>query len=225
MGRVEWWSKVVIYFSAILPVFRLIALACLTVACTTTTPLAAGVWPLEDNTAPLPTSATDTFPETLSVVTGAQSAYSWAHGKAYVRAAPADVWRAFQDPEVVVDRHGTDSHTVALNNEPEYAFSFLIHHDKSIVNWDEQWRYGVPDGTFSDPQLALIRYQKVDGTSFITLLEGSITVREVAGEPAVAIVEFINHINAADSDTSTAVRTLNNQYSSVLAKVKGQPLP
>ena len=203
----------------------LTGLALTMAACTTTTPLAAGVWPLEDNTAPLPSAGPGTYPQTLSIVTGSQDAYDWAHGKAWVQAAPADVWRALQDPEVLVDRHGTDSHAVTVDDEPEYAFSFSIHYTKSIVAWDEQWRHGVSQGTFALPEVALIRYQKVAGTSFIALLEGSITVREVPGERAVSIVEFINHIKATGADTNTAVTTLHNQFSSVLAKLEGQALP
>ena len=203
------------------------AVLALLVACggTIWTPLPPGMHTLEANTAPWPQSKTDPYPESLAIVTGWKQAYDWGHARAYIHASPAAVWRAFQDPEVVADRHGTDAHSVQLNAEPAYPFSFRIHYEESIVDRYENWRFGESDWLEDQPQLALVRYQKTEGTSFIHLLEGSIIVGAVDGHADVAVVELIFHLSAANSGVEQVLKTLNNQYSSVLAKVRGKPLP
>ncbi len=194
-------------------------------ACSSETPLAAGVTPLEANTAPLPTLAGDPYPEVQATVTGTKSDYDWAHGQAYVKASPAAVWQALHDPEVVTDRHGTTSHSIKLNSEPAYSFSFRIDYHAGGVEWFEDWRYAVQAGSESAPEQAMIRSQKTDGTTFISLIEGEIAVRAVAGQSDVTLVQQIAHIKSVGSNAQTAKKTLDDQYASLLAKVKGLPLP
>ncbi len=199
-------------------------LAC--AGCNTQTPF-LGVNPLEANLAPLPTQAGDPYPETLSALTGKKDAYSWAHGKGYVKASPAAVWKALQDPNVVIDRKNTDTQSVQLHSEPKYAWSYKIHYTagNGFAEWWENWRFAVVDGTFEAPTTGLIRYQKTDGSTYIDLIEGSIYVRAIDGQGGVAIVEMINHVKAVGQGADNAKATLDAQYGALLAKVKGKPLP
>ena len=61
------------------------------------------------------------------------------------------------------------------------------------VAWDELWRFGTVTGTPDAPELAMIRYQKVFGSDFITLIEGSILLR--AAEAGHTELEFIEHLS------------------------------
>jgi len=196
-------------------------------ACSNETTMKAGVNPLEDNTAPLPVQAGDGHPETLSVATGSNDSYIWAHGRGYVKAAPAAVWKILQDPEVVADRHAPDSHSYAIHSEPKYAFSFRMHYvaGGGFAEWWENWRYAAMQGTFEAPELGIIRYQKTDGTSWIKVLEGSITVRAISGEANACIFENIHHIKDPQSDAASAKKTLDAEFGSVLARLRGKPLP
>jgi len=194
-------------------------------ACSAQTPLPAGVGPLEDNTAPIPIQAGDPYPEQQATVVGSKGEYDWAHGQGFVKAPPVAVWKALHDPEVVVDRHGTTSHSIQLNSEPQYAFSFRIHYEAGGIEWWENWRYAVQQGTESAPVLARIRSQKTEGTAFISLLEGEIALRAVDGQPGMTLVQQIVHIKAMGASAQTAKKTLDDQYASLLAKVKGLPLP
>ncbi len=197
----------------------------LTVACTAETPLPAGVTPLEANTAPVPSQPGDPYPETQATVTGSTADYDWAHGQGYIAASPGAVWKALHDPEVVVDRHGTSAHSVTSNSEPQYSFSFRIDYQAGGVEWQEAWRYAVQAGSEAAPEQAMIRSQKIAGTTFIKRLEGQITVLAVAGHPDRTLVQQVAHIKAVGSNAQTAKKTLDDQFSSLLAKVKGQPLP
>ncbi len=196
--------------------------AILVAGCNKETVFPPGLEPLEPNTAPAPGAAGDPFPEVLSVVTGKTNDYDWGHARAFVKATPASVWKALRDPAVVTDRHGTDKQEVTLGTEPQYAFSFQLHYTVSIASWTESWRYGAVEGSFEDPELGMVRYQKIDGTYFIEVIEGSLMVKSVEDHPDVTALELVNHMKTPQIDIP---RVLNNQYSSLLAKVRGQPLP
>mgnify|MGYP006951174666 CR=1 FL=1 len=133
------------------------------------TPFPPGLEPLEDDTAPEPA---DLYSETLSAITK-DTNYSYVYARGYVQVDPATVWAAAEAPDPNVAICSTTSHTVDVANDPTYEYSFLVHYTEDnvvTVQWDDQWRFGTIDDA---PFFGMIKHQKVQGSSFITLRSSS----------------------------------------------------
>ena len=105
--------------------------------------------------------------------------YIHIYGRGDVLAPPAMVWAAMQDPNADVALCSTNDQMITPNNDPTYEFSFLVSYtvnDVVTVQWDDQWRFGTIDGTPDAPTLAIAKHQKIDGSSFIQLGEGTVTL-------------------------------------------------
>jgi len=183
-----------------------------------------GLEPLEDNMVPVPQGGTPT--EGISFVTG-ENDYKWVHGRGYILADPATVWAATKDPERMAATCSTDRHTVMLGLEPQYEYGFQLHYEVDqviTVAWDESWRYGTVLGTPATPELAIIRYQKVFGSDFISLLEGSIQVL-ATDQPGVTEMQFIEHLSALGGSAGQMQDAMQHRFDIVAAVAHGQPLP
>jgi hypothetical protein len=190
------------------------------------TPFPPGLEPLEENRARRPTADGDPYPEVLALVSGDTGDYAWGHGRAFVKADLATTWAAIRTPEVCVDRRQVDEWTVVLDTEPEYDFSFRVHNlvDRLItVEFDVAWRHGAVDGTREAPVLTGGRWSKVEGSTTIEILRGSIVARAVA--EGVTEVEFEEHIKALIGGTEHIESYLTDYFASIVAQAHGQPLP
>jgi hypothetical protein len=184
----------------------------------------AGLEPLADATAAWPTG-TDAapYPEEVSVDSGDDDAFAWATARGYVDRPLADVFTAVQDPDVGVDRRRVTSWTTDSGVEPEYEVSFVVHtHVEDIVNvdYDLTWREGHTD---DETGTIAVRWAKTDGSSLVSLLEGSIVLTPVEDE--VTGLEFVEHLDAATQGPDVVATYLGDFYASVLAEAHGDPLP
>lgn len=180
-----------------------------------------GLEPLEDNTAPDPAGI-----DQLAVVTGNMSGYAFGHARGWINAPAEAVWMALQDPEVVVSWRQTSRHLASPMPDPAYEVRFTLHYevdDLINVSWDEDWRYGTVIGVPVMPELAMARYQKVFGTTFIDLIEGSIQV--LPKDQTTTEIQLIEHVDAAQGGTSEIETTARDRFASVVARVHGLPLP
>lgn len=190
----------------------------------------AGLEPLEDNRAPVPEGTDDDpYPEELSLVSGHDetSDYGWAHAIGFAHADLRDTWAALQDPEVDIDRRRVQEWEVTEDYESGYDNSYLIHnvsHDIVTVTFDIAWRHGAVEGTADAPELVAIRWQKVEGTEFVTLLEGSALLEPV--DDGVTQISLVEHLDSAGSGEEEDVEAyFTDLYASVLAWLAGEPLP
>lgn len=191
------------------------------------TPFMPGLQPLEASTAPAPAAtATERYPEVISVRSGRVSAYEWGHGRAYVRAPIARVYEALRDPEVNTDRRRVSEFMTTSNSEPEYPFSYRVHNvvnDVVTLEFDVSYRLGPLSGTDSAPTAVAQVYQKTFGSDFITLMRGSVVARQVDAETTE--IEVVRHLRSIGTDTSDIEQFIRDMYTSLLARVRGQPLP
>jgi len=186
-----------------------------------------GLDTLSDNTATLP-SGTDAepYPETLNHVTGETDDYAWAHAKGYVHADTATVWAAFQDVDVVTDRANVDTWTKEDSDEEGYDVSFLVHclvNDLVEVAWDVGWFQSLNAGTAAAPQEVVGRVQKVEGSEFIELLEGSVLLRPA--DTNVTEVQLIYHVGSVGDDPAAVEDWVTAVYADAVAWSKGEALP
>src|SRR5262249_57411091 len=131
-----------------------------------------------------------------------------------------------KEAAVVASRRQTDSWSYTLDETPLYEYSFTIHYEVDeilTVEWDEEWRYGTIQGTPENPQLAIIRWQKVFGSSFISLIEGEISV--APAENGQTEVDFVEHVDALQADQNNIRITIQDEFAALVARSHGQPLP
>lgn len=191
------------------------------------TPVPAGVAALEVNTASEPTgTAAERFPETLEMLTGQGDGYEWVHAKGFVKRPIAEVWAAFQDPEVVVDRRKVARWTVARDVDSSVDVSFVVGNtveDVIDVFFEITWRQSAVEGTADEPERVAMRFDKTFGTVFIEILRGSIELTPV--DEDTTRVALIEHLQAAQGGIDNAVTYLRDLHGSVAARAAGRPLP
>jgi hypothetical protein len=166
------------------------------------------------------------YTETLSLQQGTDDVSDYVRASGYVLASIEDTWTAFQQPNVVADRHNISSFTSAENVETGYEVSFAIYvtvNNIVTVNFTLTWREGAVEGTEAAPQAVAIGYQKTDGSSYISLMTGSIGLVQVT--PTITRVDFYQRMNASNTDSSNIALWTNGMYASVVAYVHGKPLP
>ena len=190
------------------------------------TPFPPGLEPIEDN--PVPTQQGGARTETL--VTQAMDddqGVRHIYGRGYVLAPPAQVWLAAKTPEAMVATCSTDAQMITPNDEPSYEFSFLVHyvvHNFVTVEWDDQWRYGTVEGTPEAPTLAATKHQKINGSDFLTLSEGTVQV-SATDDPAVTELAFVELLEAAGGGDSDVIKGVQHNYDAMVAATHGDPLP
>ncbi len=150
-----------------------------------------------------------------------------AYGRGLVFAPPGEVWAASKQPEAMVARCNTSRHVVTPDTEPEHELSFLVHYvvdDILTVEWDDQWRGDVIEGTADAPKLVMIKHQKVQGSDFIYVSEGSIQLR-ATDDPGATELWFVEHLRALSGSTDQVLRGMSDNYDALVAIVHGQPIP
>jgi hypothetical protein len=203
---------------------KYVVLAVLLAACqhNIKTPFPPGLEPLEDDAAP----PADMASETISI-TSTDSDFIRVYGRGYVQTDPATVWAASQSPDPNMAICSTTSRTVDIANETQYEYSFLVHYevdDVLTVRWDDQWRFGVIEGTADAPTFGMIKHQKTMGSSFITLSEGTIQVL-ATDNPQLTELDFVEHLNAVEASADDVIKGVTHNYNSLVAVSHGNPVP
>ena len=137
-----------------------------------------GLEPLEDNVVELPAgTADDPYPAGWEIETAEAARWDTVYLRGYIHAPPADVLEAFRDPNVGTDARSADEWTFEYPEDTgEYDDLYLVHsttYDIITVNWTTEFRYGVIEGTLEDPLFVAIRWQKIEGSSILRVIEGS----------------------------------------------------
>ncbi|MBK8169183.1 MAG: hypothetical protein IPK60_02425 [Sandaracinaceae bacterium] len=181
----------------------------------------------EQNTASLPEATADEpYPELLTLIQANSDPFDFVHARGYVHAPIARVWEAMKTPDVVADRRAVDEYSVTQDVEPEYVVSFRIRnvvHDFVTVEFENTWRQDVLEGTEDEPTQVVCNYKKTWGTSFIDLMEGSITLNVVT--PDVTEFAIVQHLDATSADSDEIASASRDMYASVVAFVHDQALP
>ncbi|MCK6519814.1 hypothetical protein L6R49_00075 [Myxococcota bacterium] len=186
-----------------------------------------GLAPLAENTASAPASTEgDPWPEQLSVVSDGEAEPMWVHARGYIQAPVATVWAALATPEVVVDRRVVGEWTVQEDDPPRYDVGFLLHYlvfDVVTVEFDLQWDQAVVGGSAAAPTQVAARMTKVDGTVFISLMECSVLLVEVA--EGVTEVQLVYQLESATGEIEPAAAYVTDLFGSLKAVAHGEPLP
>ncbi len=188
------------------------------------TPFPPGLESLEDNAVPVQQGGA--YTETLRTST-VDADEKKIYGRGYVLLDPGTVWAASKDPEANVAVCSTSTQDITPNNDPGYEFSFIVHYVVNnilTVQWDDQWRWGVIEGTLEAPILGMIKHQKTEGSSFIELSEGTIQI-SATDDPNVTELAFVEHLQAVGGGVSDVLTGVQHNFDSIVAVSHGNPIP
>lgn len=226
---------------------RLLAPAAIVATCAlggcfenTTTEFPAGYEPWEPNNAPYPTpTADDPCPETIAFgenfsfqtanVDGRMFRANAVHGRACIHQPMSVVWEALQDPLVGKDQTTVNTFMVIDPPMPEECdglYQSQINAGSPIsVDFRLCWRMQVVEGTDDAPTLTASRWQKVWGSSALSIMEGSIVAHPLDADPSITVIEYQYHLNAVSSDHDTIRNYLTVIYGRLLDRSYDRPLP
>lgn len=185
-----------------------------------TTPFPAGLEPFEDNI--VPARPDGPFDEGLRTDARETDGVIQVYARGFVTVPFETLWQAAQSPEPNVSVCKTSSHSVTIGNEPQYDYSFLVHYvvnDILTVEWDDQWRFGRITA-----ELGMIKHQKIQGSDFVALSEGSIQVLATS-DPGVSELAFVEHLDAVMAGTDDVLQGVRHNYASLVAVGHGTPIP
>lgn len=186
-----------------------------------------------DNLTPLPEGLTELEPNQASpsplgqiqFVDG-EDDYLWLHGRASLVADVAVVWDGLQVAERVVAICSINRYRITPIADPLYDFSFTSDNEVDnvlTVDWQETWRFG----TLRDDALGSqrrIRYQKTQGSSFISLIEGELDLTTEASTGVVEI-SLIEHLKAIGGGIADMKQSMQRRFDIMVALAEGAPLP
>jgi hypothetical protein len=189
----------------------------------------ANLAPWDDpNMAPLPpATATHACAEELVVVPqGTIGRFHQSHAKGCIHAPLSEVWPAITDPEVAHVASLATYMVVEPRMETEcpgigYDSIYQTQWSQSGVDARLCWRHVVAEGTPTAPTRTLTRWQKVWGTIFISVMEGSLVASPHPTDPSITVVEYQYHLGAAMSDHATIEAFLTEIFTRLVARTHG----
>lgn len=189
-----------------------------------TTEFPEGLEPWEMPNEAEPPAATDTepYPEEITFVRKRWMGALSMHSRAYVHADVATTFAAVRHPLAGADRRPAVTFEWEDDVEPDYEHSHRSHlviPDIVTVEFWLTWRSGVVEGTSEEPIITATRWQKTDGTSAISLLEGSIVCTRVNDEVTELQIQY--HLNAVASNFDTIENYLRGYFDSILLLAHG----
>ncbi|MBP9085293.1 MAG: hypothetical protein KBG15_04205 [Kofleriaceae bacterium] len=186
-----------------------------------------------DNVDPLPDGLTELEPN--QAITGAvgqlqfvhgEDDFIWLHGRASLAGDAAVVWAGLQFAERVVATCSIDRYRITPIVDELYDFSFTSDNEVDnivTVDWQESWRFGTLRNDVSGSERR-IRYQKTEGSSFISLIEGEI---ELVTDPNSGFVDIslIEHLKAVGGGVADMKQSMQRRFDIMAALAQGAPLP
>ena len=89
--------------------------------------------------------------------------------------------------------------------------------------WDSEYRYGAVEGTFQVPSQAIMRFQKISGTDFITLIQGAVQLKAVADD--ITEITLVEHLDAFVEETNHLSGYAKDLFDEVVLHTDSQLLP
>jgi hypothetical protein len=195
-------------------------------------PASAGFQPLERDFTDVafPPAPGGVYPQAMNVVSGPSIAHSWAHGRGYVRCAPAKVYQALHDPAASRIRppgdHWSPSPGIEAGYDISYEIEYVVY--KTItIRWTVRTRGGLLAGTDPAQPGAVIgmRYQRTCGDEHISLESGSLQAQAAPGDPNVTQLELVGWLNATTQGPSDVEGTLRDWFANLTGVLSGMSCP
>jgi hypothetical protein len=201
----------------------------------------AGLGPWEEHTAlpPAPVDG-DVCPEVISFGENYTFMGMAPNGSAYranavqatgcIHQPMSVVWDAIRDPQVGKDHTSVNTFMVIdppMASECDGLYQSQINAGPAPFTVDFRlcWRMQVAEGLEDAPTLTATRWQKVWGSSALSVMEGSLVARPHEDDPTITVVEYQYHLNAISSTHETIRNYLTVIYGRLLDRTYDRTLP
>jgi hypothetical protein len=132
------------------------------------------------------------------------------------------VWRALHEP-MASHIHGPDM-TVTPDVEPQFPLSFEIRYEDgpafARVHWTIRYRGGPLDDQ-QPPQVYGLRYQRVEGTEYVNVQDGSLVATD-AGDGVTAL-QLVCWLDAYGQGPEDARGTVTDWYADLRLVIGALP--
>ncbi len=182
--------------------------------------------PLEEMRVGLPEG--DNYPEEIEIFSEDGEAYAWVHARGYLHLSLEDAWTALRNDLVYVNQRTVAEYTVTEVDSDTYDYIFVV--DNSVddivpVEFTNEWRHVGNLDEKGDVSGVVVRWQKIEGTDFIQLMEGSVEIIPVDGENEVVEIRIIEHLKATLDQEANAVGFVTDMAERWRLVGGGQPIP
>ena len=162
--------------------------------------------PLEDIRVEPPQG--EDYPEEITVGSEDGTDYAWAHARGYLHLSLEDAWTALRNDLVYVNQRDVTNYTVTEMDSDEYDYIFQVDNevqDILPVEFTNEWRHVGHQNDKEEILDVVVRWQKIEGTDFIQLLEGSVEILPIDGEDSIVEIRIIEHLKATLDQEANAV--------------------
>ena len=182
--------------------------------------------PLEDIRVGLPEG--NGYPEEVVVLSEDTDEYAWVHARGYLHVSVEEAWTAVRNDLVYVNQRTVDAYTVTEIDSEDYDYIAVVENevqDIVPVAFTNEWRHVGNLNDKSEVSDVVIRWQKVEGTEFIQLMEGSVEILPVEGEDSVVEIRIIEHLKATLDQEANAVEFVTDMAERWRLVANGEPIP
>ena len=199
-----------------------------------TTMFPEGFEPWEAHLAPLPTAtATDPCPEEFVVERAPSWSGAWnVHGTGCIHAPIETVYASAQEPYTTRDPINSTTFMAIdppMAGECDGDYQTEVFVDNAVDAFDVLfrtcWRHA--EVTRSDEgalEVTATRWQKVFGSSYIPVMEGSLVLEALDGHPDITVVRYQYHLDAVSSSSATVENFITLLYTRLRTHAHGEPL-
>ena len=182
--------------------------------------------PLEDIRVGLPEG--NGYPEEVVVLSEDTDEYAWVHARGYLHVSVEEAWTAVRNDLVYVNQRTVDAYTVTEIDSEDYDYIVVVENevqDIVPVAFTNEWRHVGNINDKSEVSDVVIRWQKIEGTEFIQLMEGSVEILPVEGEDSVVEIRIIEHLKATLDQEANAVEFVTDMAERWRLVSNGEPIP
>ena len=147
------------------------------------------------------------YPEEVVVLSEDGAEYAWAHARGYLHLSIEDAWTALRNDSVYVNQRDVTNYTVTEMDSDTYDYIFQVENevqDILPVEFTNEWRHVGHQNEKDETVDVVVRWQKIEGTDFIQLLEGSVEILPIDGEESIVEIRIIEHLKATLDQESNA---------------------
>jgi len=180
-------------------------------------------------------TATEQYPETITVNNGAIGTLDWADGRGYVHASIDDVWKALQNDGVVADRRelqqsppGWSITKSNVDSTVDVSFILTCITNEGGFPYSVLWRELATSGTEAAPTAVLAcgdlnQSAVLAGMDLMSILSDSIQLGVINSTTTSYTVT--RHRGPLESTPAACQQYVEDVFNSVVAQVHGMPLP
>lgn len=170
----------------------------------------------------------DNYPEEIALLSEDGTDYAWVHARGYLHLSMEAAWTALRNDLVYVNQRDVSHYSVTEVDSDEYDYIFLVENevqDILPVEFTNEWRHVGHQNDKEEFSDVVVRWQKIEGTDFIQLLEGSVEILPVDGEDSIVEIRIIEHLKATLDQEANAIEFVTDMAERWRLVGHGEPIP